>query len=338
MIRGAAVKLKRRDALVGIAALVAGICGASAQPRVKVARVGVLHAGSSKEAAAVQREPFERGLRELGWVPGSNVRIDYRYADGDAAKLPQQAAELVRLGAVVIVARGGQAIRAARDATASIPIVMSAIDDPVGEGFAQNLSRPGGNLTGIALLAFDLDPKRLELLKETFPRLRRVAVLASPDNEPKGYPGRIAALRTDASALKVTIEILEVNRAEALSGAFAAIERGKFDALMVRPDPRVMDLNRQQIIAAANKLRLPAMYWWRLYTESGGLMSYGESIPGFHYRSANYVDRLLKGANAAELAIERPSKFDLTINLKTAKELGVEIPKAILFRADELLQ
>lgn len=314
------------------------MCGAAAQPRGKVALVGVLHAGSSKEARAVQREPFERGLRERGWVPGSNVRIDYRYADGDAEKLPREAAELVRSGVDVIVARGGHAIRAASGATTTIPIVMSAIDDPVAEGFAQNLSRPGGNLTGIALLAFDLDGKRLELLKETFPRLRRVAVMASPDNEPKGYPRRIDALRADAGALKVTIEVFEVNRAEDLSVAFAAIERGKFDALMVRPDPRVMDPNRQQIIATANKLRLPAMYWWRLYTESGGLMSYGESIPGFHYRSANYVDRLLKGANAADLAIERPSKFDLTVNLRTAKELGVEIPKAILFRADELLQ
>ena len=330
--------MKRRQALLGIALLGAGMRGAAAQPSGKVARIGVLHAGSPQEPAAVQRAPFERGLRELGWVPGSNVRIDYRYADGDAAKLPQQAVELVRSGVDVIVARGGHAIRAARAATAAIPIVMSAIDDPIAEGFAQNLSRPGGNLTGIALLAFDLDGKRLELLKETFPRLRRVAVMASPDNEPKGYPPRIAALRSDAGALKVTVEVFEVNRAEELPGAFAAIERGKFDALMVRPDPRIMDPNRQQIIAAANKLRLPTMYWWRLYTESGGLMSYGESIPGFHYRSANYVDRILKGANVGELAIERPSKFDLTINLRTAKELGVEIPKAILFRADELLQ
>lgn len=330
--------MKRRDALVGIAVLGAGMRGGRAQPTGMVARVGVLHAGSPKETPAVQREPFERGLREIGWVPGSNVLIDYRYADGDAAKLPQLAAELVRSGIDVIVARGGLAIRAARTATATVPIVMSAIDDPVAEGLVQNLSRPGGNVTGIALLAFDLDGKRLELLKETFPRIQRVAVLASPDNEPRGYKGRIAKLRAGAEALKTTIELFEVNRAEELPGAFASIERGRFDALMVRPDPRVMDPNRHQIVAMANKLRLPAMYWWRFYTEAGGLMSYGESIPEFHHRSASYVGRILRGAKAGELAIERPSKFELTINLKTAKALGIEIPKAIAFRADELIQ
>jgi putative tryptophan/tyrosine transport system substrate-binding protein len=329
--------MKRRDAILGIALL--GVAGrAAAQQADKVARVGVLHAGSSKEAPSVQREPFERGLRELGWAPGSNVHIDYRYAEGDGARLPQLAAELVRSRIDVIVARGGQAIRAARNATATVSIVMSAIDDPVAEGLVQNLSRPGGNMTGIALIAFDLDGKRLELLKEAFPRLQRVAVIASPDNEPKGYKGRIAELRAGAGALKVSIELFELSGAGELPGAFASIERGKFDALMVRPDPLVMDPNRQQVVAIANKLRLPTMYWWRFYAEAGGLMSYGESIPGFHHRSASYVSRILKGANAGDLAIERPSKFELTVNLKTAKALGFEIPKAILFRADELIQ
>lgn len=329
--------MRRRDVLVGIA-LLGAIKDAAAQQAGKLARIGVLHPGSAKEGPSVQREPFERGLRELGWIPGSNVVIDYRYADGDAAKLPQLAAELVRSKADVIVARGVPAIRAARNASASIPIVMSASNDPVAEGLVQNLSRPGGNITGIALLTFDLDGKRLELLKETLPAIQRVAVIASPDNEPRGYKDRIAELRAGASALKVSIELFEVKRAEELAGAFASIERGRFDALMVRGDPRVTDPHRHEIVARANKLRLPAIYWWRFYAEAGGLMSYGESIPGFHHRSASYVSRILKGANAGDLAIERPSKFDLTVNLKAAKALGIELPKAILFRADEVIQ
>jgi putative ABC transport system substrate-binding protein len=318
--------------LLGIA-----ISRAEAQPG-KIPRIGVLHPGSTKEAASVQREPFERGLRELGWTPGSDVVIDYRYAEGDAARLLQLAADLVQSRADVIVARGGAAIHAARAASTSVPIVMSASNDPVAEGVVQNLSRPGGNITGIALLTFDLDGKRLELLKETFPAIGRLAVIASPDNEPRGYKDRIAEFRAGAKALKVQIEVFEVRRAEELAGAFASIERGRFDALMVRGDPRVTDPHRHEIVALAAKLRLPAMYWWRFYTEAGGLMSYGESIPAFHHRSATYVSRILKGANAGELAIERPSKFELTVNLKAAKALGIEIPKAVLFRADEVIQ
>jgi putative ABC transport system substrate-binding protein len=330
--------MKRRDAIVGITFLGVAMGRAQAQQAKRLARVGVLHPGSSKEATSVQREPFERGLRELGWVPGADVVIDYRYAEGDAAKLAQLAADLARSRADVIVARGGAAIHAARAASTSVPIVMSASNDPVAEGLVQNLSRPGGNITGIALLTFDLDGKRLELLKETFPVIGRLAVIASPDNEPRGYKDRIAEFRAGAKALKVQIEVFEVRRAEELAGAFASIERGRFDALMVRGDPRVTDPHRHEIVALAAKLRLPAMYWWRFYTEAGGLMSYGESIPAFHHRSATYVSRILKGANAGELAIERPSKFELTVNLKTAKALGIEIPKAILFRADDIIQ
>ena len=286
----------------------------------------------------MQREPFERGLRELGWKPGSDVIVEYRYGEGDMARLPRLAAELARLPADVILAPGSAVIRAVREAHASVPIVMAAGNDPVAEGLIDNLSRPGRNITGIALLTFEMDGKRLELLKEAFPRIRKVAMLANPTAEPKGYKTRTEELRANARGLKVDLQVFDATRKEELSAAFAAIQRGKFEALMVRAEPRVMDVHRSDIVAFANKIRVPAIYWFRFYAEAGGLMSYGESIPDFHHRSANYVSRILRGANPSELAVELPSRFELALNLKTAKAIGVEIPKALLLRADHVIE
>jgi len=215
---------------------------------------------------------------------------------------------------------------------------MAAAVDPIAEGLAESLARPGKNVTGIVLQTFDLDGKRLEILKEVVPQVRRVALLANPTMEPFGFKERIDELRAGAARLKVHLEIFEIAGAEDLIAALAAVERGRYDALMVRAEPRVMDPHRRQIVAAAAKLKLPAIYWFRFYAEAGGLMSYGESIPAFHHRSASYVSRILKGAKAGDLAIEQPTKFELTVNMKTAKALGIEIPKAILFRADEVIQ
>jgi putative ABC transport system substrate-binding protein len=329
--------LDRRHAL-GAFALLGFLAGNGHTQSTKVFRVGVLRPGSAKEPASVQREPFERGLRELGWVPGSNVLIDYRYGEGDAARLPQLAAELVGRSMDVIVATGAPAAHAVRAKNATIPIVMAASSDPVADGLAVNLARPGKNTTGIANFAFEMDGKRLELLKETFPRTGRVALLANPDSGEPEYRVRIGELRQDARRLGVELEVFEITRKEQIAGAFSAIERGRFDALMVRPDPRVFDLARSQIAAAAARLRLPAIYAFRIFPEAGGLMSYGESIPGFHYSAASYVSRILRGANASDLAFERPTKFALVLNLKAAKALGVEFPKATLFRADEVIQ
>lgn len=328
--------MKRRDAILGIALLGIPAGRALAQQR-KVARVGVLRPGSAKEPGSVQREPFERGLRELGWVPGSDVVILYRYAEGDPARLPWLATELVKERIDVLVTTS-VAIEAIRRAAPHVPLVMAASTDPVAEGLAASLARPGRNSTGIAIQTFDLDGKRLEILKEAFPQMRRVALLANPTAEPFGYPERIAKVRVGARGLKVDLEIFEVRNADELMAALAAIERGRFDALIARPEPRVMDVYRQQIVAAAAKSKLRAIYAFRFYAEAGGLMSYGESIPAFHHRSASFVSRILKGANAGELAFERPTKFELTVNLKTAKALGIEIPKAILFRADHLIE
>lgn len=331
--------MKRRDAIVGIALLGAGVAGrVRAQQAGKVYRVGVLRPGTAKEPAWVQREPFERGLRELGWKPGGNVLIDYRYAEGNLAKLPSLAAELVGKSVDVIVVAGAQAALAVRQARASTPIVMAATNDPIAEGLTTNLARPGGSITGIAIHTFEMDGKRLELLKDAFPRIRRVALLANPAGEPKSYKERIADLREGAKRLDVDLEVLEITRRDDLVGVRSALERGRFDAMMARPEPILMDLIRQDIVAIAAKLRLPAIYAFRFYAEAGGLMSYGESIPAFHHRSASYVSRILNGANAGDLPFERPTKFELTVNLKTAKALGVEIPKAVLFRADEVIQ
>jgi len=286
----------------------------------------------------VQREPFERGLRELGWKPGGNIIIDYRYAEGDSAKLAPLASELVRAKADVIVAAGSRAAVAIRAASQTTPIVMSASNDPVAEGLALSLARPGRNITGIAIHTFDMDGKRLELLKEAFPNIKRVALLANPTGEPKNYGKRIAELRDGARSLGIDLQLFEVHRNEDIAKAFAAIADGRFHGLVVRPEPRVMDLLRNEIAANAARLKLPAVYAFRFYVEAGGLMSYGESIPAFHHRSASYVNRILNGANASELPFERPTKLELIVNLKAAQALGVEMPKTVLFRADDILK
>ena len=327
--------MNRREALAALLCLVGS---AGAQQPGKVYRVGVLRPGSAKEPGSVQREPFERGLRELGWKPGGNLVIEYRYGEGDIAKLGPLATELISKRVDVMVVAGAQAAEAARQASATIPVIMAAINDPVAEGFATNLARPGKNFTGIAIYTFEMDGKRLELLKETFPQTRRVALLANPTGEPKSYQDRIDELRAAAKALGLDLEVVEITQREDIPPAFATIERGRFGGLIVRPDPRVMDLARSDIVAFAAKLKLPAVYAFRFYADAGGLMSYGESIPAFHHRSASYVTRILNGANASELAFERPTSFELTVNLKTARATGLQIPKAIVFRADHVIE
>jgi putative ABC transport system substrate-binding protein len=327
--------MSRRQILVaaGLGLIPSAVLG---QAR-RIPRVGVLHAGSSKEPLAVQREPFERGLRDLGWIPGSTIIIDYRYAEGDRARLAPLADELTRSGVDVIVARADAAINAARKATSTIPIVMAAyVGDPAADGVVKNASRPGGNVTGIGNFV-DLDPKRLELLKEAFPRIRRVGVLLNPLLDAGKWPDRMRGLNEAASVLKLQLQFFEVHRPEQISSTFAAIGKARVDALLVRGDPEVLDAHRADIAAQAARLRVPAMYWWRFFVEAGGLMSYGNSIPGFHNRSATFVDRILKGAKASELAIEQPTRFELMVNLKTAEALGVRLSREFLQRADGVI-
>jgi putative ABC transport system substrate-binding protein len=329
--------MKRRAAIVGIAVLAAAASRVMAQSG-KIPRVGVLHAGSSNESPTIQREPFERGLREQGWVPGSNVLIDYKYAEGNAGRLDELAAALIRSGVDVIVARAPAAINAARRATATIPIVMSAgTDDPVAGGLVKSLSQPGGNVTGILTLIWELDKKRLELLKEAFPGISRVAVLANPDFDRGRYAKHVAALHDSGRSLKLQLQIFEVRRADEIAVAFTAIGQRQAEALLVQGDPQVLDHNRSEIVAMAAQHRLPAVYPWHFFAEAGGLMSYGTSFSAFHHRAATYVSRILRGAKAGELPIEQPSKYELVVNVGAAKAQGLTIPQSVLFRADRLI-
>lgn len=312
--------------------------GVFAQPR-KTPRVGVLHPGSSKEPLAVQREPFERGLREAGWIPGSTVMIDYRYAEGDPSRLRGLADQLVRLRVDVIVARANSAISAARQATSTIPIVTAAyVGDPAADGVVNSNARPGGNVTGLAGFAIELDSKRLELLKEAFPKIRRVGVVWNPALDGRLGTDRVAHLQATARALGLELQMFEIRTVQDIEPAFARVGKARVDALLVRPDPQVMDSNRAQITGHVAALRLPAIYWFPFFVEAGGLMSYGESLSAFHYRSASYVSRILKGEKAGDLPIEQLTKFDLIVNAKTAKAMGIEIPKAVLFRADRVIE
>ena len=311
---------------------------AEAQQVGKLVRVGVLSPGSSTEAREVQREPFERGLRERGWLSGSTIAVEYRYAEGSVARLADLAAELVRLRVDVLVARGSIAIRAARQATSIIPIVMSSADDPVADGFVKTLARPDANITGIANLVSDLDGKRLALLKETLPGLARVAVLANPNMDLRRYKDRVTALLAHARAMGVDVQVFEITRPQEIADVFGKIDKARVGAVLLRADTQVLEPNRPQVVAMTAKYRLPAMYPWNFYVEIGGLMSYATSIPGFHHRSATYVDRILRGAKPADLPVEQPTKFELVINLKTAKALGLTIPQSLLLRADQVIE
>jgi putative tryptophan/tyrosine transport system substrate-binding protein len=322
---------------IGVAVAASLALHGHAQPG-KAARVAILSPGSANEVAAIQREPFERGLRELGWKPGIDVLIDYRYAEGSLSALVQLANELAAARFDVIVARGPSAIEAAQKATVTIPIVMAASNDPVSEGFARSMSRPGGNITGVATLVWELDRKRLELLKDTFPTIERVGVVANPNFDSPRFASRMVALRDNAQRLKLRLEVFPVSRKEDIDAAFAAINRSKVDALLVQADPHLLDHNRNQIAALAATQRLPAIYPWRFFAEAGGLMSYGSSIAGFHYRSANYVSRILRGAKPGELAVEQPTQFELVVNVAAANQQGIPLPKSLLFRADHLIQ
>jgi putative ABC transport system substrate-binding protein len=261
------------------------------------------------------------------------ILLEYRYAEGSARRLGELAAELVRLKVDVIVARSRIAIEAARRASEAVPIVMSSAADPIADGFVKSLARPGGNITGIANLVTELESKRLELLRDAVPGLTRVAVLYH-----KAPHTPETLLAAAGRRLGVEAEMFPVSRIQELPGAFAAMSRARVGAVLVRADTLLFEPNRVRVTELAARYRLPAIYPWRFYVEVGGLMSYATSIPAFHHRSATYVDRILRGARPGDLPIEQPTKFELVINLKTAKALGLTIPQSVVLRADELVE
>jgi putative ABC transport system substrate-binding protein len=307
---------------------------AQAQQPTKVPMVGYLST-TSHSTNATRIEAFRQGLRELGYVEGKNIVIEYRFAEGKLDRLRELAADLVRLKVDVIVTAGGQSTPPAKEATSTIPIVMSHDPDPVGSGFVTSLSQPGGNITGLSSLAPELNGKRLEILKEIRPRLSRVAVLGTSTTA--GTARMLRETELAAGALQVQLQYLDVRDPKDIEAAFRDATKGSPDAALVLQSA-VFNSRRKQIAALAARSRLPAMYEAATFVQDGGLMSYGVIGTELFRRAATYVDKILKGANPGELPIEQPTKFELIINLKAAKQIGLTIPPRVLARADRVIK
>jgi len=324
--------IDRRAFLAGTGAtLLLAPLAAEAQQSKKVPRIGILSPPEPLTAIDV----FQRGLRDLGYAEGDGIRLEYRPSGGRDDRFPALAADLVALKVDVIIAVTPPAIRAAQRATTTIPIVMVLSGDPVRSGLVKSLARPGGNTTGPATLTGDLTAKRLELFKEAVPNLREIVLLGNPT-----YPGfREAMTQTEAAGhtLRMKVRSLEVREPADIDTAFAAILRARPDGLLVMPDP-VTSVHMARIVEFAMKNRLPAMDGRKQFPESGGLIAYGIDYAEHVRAGIRYVDKILKGARPADLPVEQPTRFELVINLKTAKALGLTIPQSLLRRADEIIQ
>ena len=306
---------------------------AEAQQAKKAPRIGAL-SGGSRSSTTASTNAFRQGLRELGYLEGQNIAIEYRYADGKLDRLPGLAGELVASKVDVIVAQAPAAVRAAKNATSAIPVVMAHGGDPVAQGFVASLARPGGNITGLSNFSAELSGKRLELLKEAFPKVSRVAVIWNPD-----APGPVLTfkeLEIAAKALKVQLQSLPVRGPNDFEGTFQAA-RGRAGSLFVIQDV-VTVTYLKRIVELAAKTRLPAIYMEAEWTDAGGLMSYGPNQLDLFHRAATYVDKILKGRTPADLPVEQPMRFEFVVNLKTAKQIGVTIPPNVLVRADRVIR
>ena len=307
---------------------------AEAQQPTKVPRVGYLVA-ASPSAITARTESFRQGLRELGYVEGKNIVIEWRTAEGKLDRFPELIAELVRLKVDIIVTGGPFATRAAKEATTTIPIVMTQVGDPVANGFVASLARPGGNITGLSTLAPEIGGKRLELLKETIPKLSRVAVLGTSTNPDTAESLREVDLA--AGALKVQLQYLDILDPKDIESAFRAAGKGRADAVLLLNGSSFIS-HRTQIAELAVKSRLPGIYNQTTFVEAGGLMSYGVNRNDLDRRAATFVDKILKGAKPADLPVEQPKKFEFIVNLKAAKQIGLTIPPNVLARADKVIK
>jgi putative ABC transport system substrate-binding protein len=316
--------------------LMVPLAAVTAQPREKVPRVGYLSPGFSSDPLRQRRfEAFRHGLRELGYVEGQTIAIEPRWTEGSHERYSALAADLVRLQVDVIVVVGGAATRAAQHATRTIPIVMAVVIDPIGSGLVASLAHPGGNVTGNSVMASDLVGKQLELLKELMPKVSQVALLWNPDN-----PGSTPQLRqaeAAARALGVRLQPLAARGPQEIDSAFAAMTRERAGALLIFADGLFTN-QRRQIAELAAKGRLPSVYGVGEYAEAGGLMTYSANYLDLERRAAIFVDKLLKGAKPADLPVEQPTKFDLLINLETAKALRLTVPPGLLLQATEVIQ
>ena len=315
--------------------LLAAPLAAEAQQAGKVYRIGILTNKASDPADRHLWQAFRLGLREHGWIEGENIVLEYRWTEGDLARLPELVADLVRLKVDLIVARASAWVQPAKEATSSIPIVFLIHADPVGTGHVASLARPGGNITGLAALMTDLAPKELELLSTVVPVAKRIAVLWNPDTP--SHPPALKAVEKAGSRVRVQLQAFGARTPGELEGAFAAMARARAQAVLVLGNPLFLG-ERQRVAELAIKHRLPTMSNLKEIAEAGGLMSYGPDFADLHRRGAVYVDKILKGAKPADLPVEQATKFEFVINLKTAKALGLTIPPSLLQRADQVIE
>jgi len=306
-----------------------------AQQPTKIPRIGFL-TGPSLSGQLARAEAFRQGLRDLGYVEGKNIVIEWRSTEGNLDRMPTLAAELAKLKVDVIVTAGSRATRATKAVTVTIPIVIAQDSDPVANRFVANLARPGGNITGLSTLAPELSGKRLEILKEVVPQLSRVAVIGTSTSPSNAQV--LKEIEVAAGAFGVTPQYLDVLTNKDIESAFRAATKGKVDAVLEIASGYIRRGQRKQIAALAIKSRLPVMHESEEHVEAGGLISYGVSLPDLARRAAIYVDKILKGAKPADLPVEQPTKFELVINLKTAKQIGLTIPPNVLARADRVIR
>jgi len=327
--------MMREIIALALCAVLLTLCvSVEAQQRAKVPRIGYL-GGISYSASSARVEAFRQGLRELGYVEGKNIIIEWRYAEGKVDRLPALAAELVRLKVDVIVSAAPPGTRSAKQATATIPIVMAFDDDPVGSGFVASLARPGGNITGLSALSPEMSGKRLELLKEIVPNLSRVGVLG--DVTRPGIPQALREINVTADAFRVQIQYLEVRVPKDFETAFRTAIKERAAAVILLGNP-LLNFQRKQVVDLAVKNRLPAIYPSPESVEDGGLVYHGTNYHELYRRAATYVDHILKGAKAGDLPVEQPKKFELVVNLKAAKQIDLTIPPNVLARADRIIR
>jgi len=325
--------LRKLSVFFSVTAILASVHFAEAQQPTKVPRIGFLDA-STASGSAVLVDTLRQELSKLGWVEGKNLAIEYRFAEQKSERLPELAADLVRLKVGLIVVSGTPPALAAKNATTAIPIVMANVADPVGQGLVASLARPGGNVTGNSGLAFELDTKRLEILKDVVPKLARVGFLRLPS----GRDLQVKEIRPAAVALKLKLEEIETQPdAKGLESAFQTAKQKPVGAIMTATS-RIFFAERKRIVELAGKNRLPAIYFQKEFVDEGGLMSYGADYVDLYRRAAVYVDKILKGAKPADLPVQQATKFEFIINLKAAKQIGLTVPPEVLARANKVIK
>jgi putative ABC transport system substrate-binding protein len=314
--------------------LAVSVAAAGAQQATKIPQIGYL-AAASLSSVTDRIEAFRQGLRELGYIEKKSIVIEWRSAEGKPERLPGLAAELVSLKVDVIVTGGAVVTRAAKGTTSTIPIIMTNDSDPVSTGFVASLARPGGNITGLSILAPELGGKRLEILKETVPKLSRLAVLGT--STLPGHAETLRELEPAAKAFKVQLQFLDVLDPKDIETAFRAASKSQADGVLTI-NSQILNAQRAQVVEFAAKNRLPVIYHQQFYLEAGGLMFYGVNLLDLHRRAATYVDKILRGAKPADLPVEQPKKFEFIVNLKAAKQIGLVIPPNVLVRADRVIK